>query len=67
MTTTPGEPPLSRTQSSLRDELDAIPDEPLLPVEKKLIAGSLLLGVLLLGILLWISATYFPVVSAPRG
>jgi hypothetical protein len=50
--------------ASLRFELDAIPHEPLLPVEKRLIAGSLLLGLVLLGLLLWISATYFPVLPA---
>lgn len=41
-------------------ELTQPMDEPLLPVEKKLIAGSLILGVLLLGILLWLSNTFFP-------
>ena len=46
-----------------RQELAAIPYEPLLPVEKKLIAGCLVLGVLLLGLLLWASATFFPVVE----
>ena len=34
--------------------------EPLLPVEKKLIAWSLILGVVLLGLLVWISYTFFP-------
>ncbi len=48
-------------QPSLAEELGAIPYEPPLPVEKWLIASSLLLGVALLGLLLWISATYFPV------
>ena len=43
------------------EEMAKIPYEPLLPVEKKLIAGSLLLGVVLLGVLLWVSSTYFPV------
>jgi hypothetical protein len=47
------EPDLSR-------EMAAIPDEPLLPVEKKLIAGSLLLGLVLLGLLLWLSHILFP-------
>jgi hypothetical protein len=42
-------------------QMAEIPYEPLLPVEKKLIAGSLILGVALLGLLLWLSATYFPV------
>ena len=34
--------------------------EPLLPIEKKLIAGSLVLGIVLLGLLLWVSRTFFP-------
>jgi hypothetical protein len=34
--------------------------EPLLPVEKKLIAWSLILGVVLLGILVVVSYTFFP-------
>ena len=45
---------------TLGDELAKIPDEPLLPVEKKLIVGSLLLGAALLGVLVWVSYTYFP-------
>jgi len=43
------------------EEMARIPYEPLLPAEKKLIVGSLLLGLILLGVLLWVSATYFPV------
>jgi hypothetical protein len=42
-------------------ELEQIPDEPLLPVEKKLIVVSLLLGGVLLGLLWWVSVTYFNV------
>jgi hypothetical protein len=42
-------------------ELEAIPYEPLLPIEKKLIVWCLVLGILLLGLLLWISTTFFPV------
>jgi hypothetical protein len=53
-----GEPSIAR-------ELEAIPYEPLLPIEKKLIAWCLLLGVVLLGLLLWASATFFPV-KGPR-
>ena len=52
---------------TLADELAAIPYEPLLPAEKKLIGGSLILGVVLLGLLLWISSIFFPVVQAPPG
>lgn len=45
---------------ALEDELNRQADEPLLPVEKKLIAGSLLLGLALLGVLVWASYTFFP-------
>jgi hypothetical protein len=54
-------------QPTLAEELAAIPYEPLLPAEKKLIAGSLILGIVLLGLLLWISATFFPVVPSAKG
>ncbi len=56
-------PDKERDAPSLARELEAIPYEPLLPIEKKLIAGCLLLGVLLLGLLLWASHTLFPVVD----
>jgi hypothetical protein len=55
--TGPGEPSIAR-------ELEAIPYEPLLPIEKKLIVSCLLLGMLLLGLLLWASASFFPVAGA---
>jgi hypothetical protein len=42
------------------EEMAKIPYEPLLPVEKQLIVGSLVLGVVLLGVLLWVSYTFFP-------
>jgi hypothetical protein len=48
------------SEKQTADELARIPYEPLLPAEKKLIAGSLILGLALLGFLLWLSATYFP-------
>jgi hypothetical protein len=44
----------------IRDELESMPYEPLLPIEKKLIGWSLGLGVVLLFILIFISRTYFP-------
>jgi len=47
-------------QPKLNEELEKMPYEPLLPVEYKLIVGSVLLGVVLLGALLWISHTFFP-------
>lgn len=48
-------------EPSLAHELAAIPYEPLLPIEKKLIVWCLVLGVVLLGLLLWASTTFFPV------
>jgi len=47
-------------QQKISEELKKMEWEPLLPVEKKLIAWSLILGVILLGILIWISYTFFP-------
>jgi len=44
----------------LQDELRKMPNEPLLPIEKKLIGWSLGLGVGLLVVLIFISRTYFP-------
>jgi hypothetical protein len=55
------EEPGPATTPSLAQELEAIPYEPLLPVEKKLIVCCLLLGIVLLGVLLWVSATFFPI------
>ena len=44
----------------LAEEMKKLAEEPLLPVEKKLIAWSVGLGVVLLGLLVWISRTFFP-------
>ena len=44
----------------LADEMERMEYEPLLPVEKKLIAWSIILGVVLLAVLTWISYTFFP-------
>jgi hypothetical protein len=44
----------------IADELKRMEHEPLLPVEKRLIAWSLAVGVALLGLLIWISAKFFP-------
>jgi hypothetical protein len=46
--------------SKIIDELKKMQQEPLLPVEKKRIVGSLVLGVALLGLLLWVSRAFFP-------
>jgi hypothetical protein len=52
-------------EPKIADELAAIPYEPLLPIEKKLIVWSLIIGILLLAILVWMSATFFPVATGP--
>lgn len=52
--------PTPPTDADTARELAQIEYEPLLPVEKQLIAGSLILGVVLLGVLLWVTAIYFP-------
>jgi hypothetical protein len=43
------------------EEIRKIEAEPLLPIEKKLIAGSLILGVLLLAVLVWTGNSSFPI------
>ena len=48
-------------EPKLSEELQKMEYEPLLPVEKRLIAWSLILGVVLLGVLVWISRTWFEV------
>jgi hypothetical protein len=55
-----GEPPIDPNDSRLRREMMTLSEEPLLLIEKQLIAGSLILGVVLLGLLVWVSATFFP-------
>lgn len=60
------EPPAPVEEVKLAQEMAAQPDEPLLPVEKKLIAGSLILGIALLGLLIWLSNTFFPIPAGPE-
>jgi hypothetical protein len=54
------ETPQRSDEPDLAREMAEIPYEPLLPVEKKLILGSLILGLALLGLLLWLSQVLFP-------
>lgn len=56
---------MSDAEPRLPDELVRMPAEPLLPVERWLIAGSLLVGLGLLGVLLWISQRYFAAPHLP--
>jgi hypothetical protein len=46
--------------STLSTELKKMEVEPLLPIEKKLILGSIGLGLFALGFLVWVSYTFFP-------
>ncbi len=47
-------------QPKIRDEIKQMQRESLLPVEKRLIVGSLVLGIVLLAVLIWISHRFFP-------
>jgi hypothetical protein len=47
-------------KTSLVSEMSQMEFEPLLPVEKKLIAWSIGLGIIGLGFLVWVSYTFFP-------
>jgi hypothetical protein len=47
-------------ETKIKKEMEKMEWEPILPIEKKLIAWSLILGVVLLGILIWVSYTFFP-------
>lgn len=49
------------TEMKMAKEIAEIPDEPLLPVEIKLIAWSLILGLVLLVALIWVSYAFFKV------
>jgi len=44
----------------IAEEMRKMEDEPLLPLEKKLVGWSIILGIALLGIFVWISYTFFP-------
>jgi len=58
--TEPASSPGRSDDPELVREMAAIPYEPLLPIEKKLIAWSLVLGIGLLGLLWWLSQVVFP-------
>jgi hypothetical protein len=47
-------------QPKIADELKQMKAEPLLPVEKQLIAWSLGVGLALLAVLVWLSYRFFP-------
>ncbi len=51
---------MAEEKTVLKEELEKMGYEPILPVEKKLVGWSIGLGIILLGILVWISYTFFP-------
>jgi len=56
-----GHPALQKEEEQrLTDEMNRMEYEPLLPVEKKLIATSIGLGIVLLFVFIWMSQTFFP-------
>lgn len=46
-------------EPKLAEELEKMPYEPLLPIEKKLVLWSVLLGLFLLGALVWLNQALF--------
>jgi hypothetical protein len=50
-------------EHALKQEMSRMEYEPLLPVEKKLIGGSIALGAFLLLVFVWISQTFFPAIA----
>ncbi len=48
------------TAPAFAEELAKVPQEPFLPVEKRLVAWSVILGLVLVGGLVWLSSTFFP-------
>lgn len=46
-------------EPKLSEELQKMPYEPLLPIEKKLVLWSIVLGVFLLGVLMWVNQALF--------
>jgi len=57
---TPSDSSSFPTDEQAREELKHIPEEPLLPIEKRLILWSLGLGIVLLALLAWVSHVWFP-------
>jgi len=51
---------MNEEETDIRGELQRMPHEPLLPIEKQLIGWSLVLGAVLLVILVFVSRTFFP-------
>lgn len=56
---------MARSEPRVGEEIRKMEAEPLLPVEKRLIAWSLILGVIGLFVLVWVSYTFFPAQTSP--
>ncbi len=52
---------MAEEKPKIAEELSRMEDEPLLPIEKKLILYSIVLGLVLLGALYWVSVAFFTV------
>lgn len=50
-------------EPNISKEMEKIPYEPLLPIEKKLIVWSLAVGIVLMAVLIFLSRAYFPVIT----
>lgn len=50
---------LTAEEPKISEELEKMPYEPLLPIEKKLIGWSIALGVFLLAVLVWVNQILF--------
>ena|ERR1039457_7042595 len=61
--------PQPMERSRISEELEKMPYEPLLPIEKKLVVWSIVLGLFLLGVLVWINQVLFSHLSrfSPEG
>jgi len=46
-------------ESKIGKEIEKMPYEPLLPIEKKLISWSLVIGIILIIVLVWVSHRFF--------
>ena len=55
------QPKIVQPEPKIAHEIEKMPYEPLLPIEKKLIAWSLAAGVVLMVILILVSRIFFPV------
>jgi hypothetical protein len=51
---------VGQNDTTIKNEIEQMPYEPLLDVEKSLIRWSLIIGAVLMVILVWVSYRFFP-------